>query len=314
VTTGGLEFSREEIKTALRNLKNKKSAGADEIPMCLIKDCSDLITDHLCSIFNYSVRPNWFPDQEASKDYSYPKKGSKVKVENYRPVSGLSTISKVFERCLLARLEGYERSDVTQHGFRANHGTVTAGLEVQHYVSSSLDSKNHVVVNSIDISTAFDLIRPELLDLSFVSRELELRNFLSDRKAYVDIGDECSYIKKLGAGIPQGSVLGPKMFTMYMSGLPGVLLSDSVNMVVYADDSYMISTADSRDELISLTELIMSKHVEWLRNVAMIVNATKTEMVYFMSDELLKITLDGSTITSSELMNVLGVTFDCQMS
>lgn len=126
-------------------------------------------------------------------------------MENYRPVSGLSTISKVFERCIINRFSALNFDSTIQHGFCNSHGTVTAGVEVQHHIAHSLYLKKHTILYTV--------------------------------------------------------VLGPKLFCIYTKGLKEVI-GDSAEVVAYADDSYVICSADSPEAVKLLTEEVLARHLQ----------------------------------------------------
>jgi len=154
----------------------------------------------------------------------------------------------------------------------------------------------------------------EKLDLGTVPIVLEniIKNFLTNRKAYVTVGGENSLTKYLRAGVPQGSVLDPKLFSIYTSGLSKVLKKDdNIELVVYADDSYIVCSAQSKDDLTKLVNSTIIKHMEWLKQAGMVVNASKTELIYFRPNDVLTVELEGKPVTSLPSMNVLGLTFDC---
>jgi len=172
-------------------------------------------------------------------------------------------------------------------------------------------------VYSVDMSAAFDLLRVEKLDLGTVPVALEniVKNFLTNRKAFVSVGGEHSLTKFLRAGVPQGSVLGPKLFSIYTNGLSEVLKeNESIELVIYADDSCIVCSAPTKADLTDLVNSTVAKHMDWLRQAGMVVNASKTELIYFRSNDVLTVELEGKPVTSSTTLNVLGMTFDCQMS
>lgn len=305
-------FSENEISDALKGIKNKKSCGLDELPMCFIKDCSMVLVSPLTRLFNGCVRTGWFPpDWKVAKITPIHKKGKKDCVENYRPVSGLPTISKVFEKCLLKRLNLYQGDDVAQHGFRSDHSTVTACLDVQSKIAQALDKKLCTAIYTMDMSAAFDMLRKELLVLN-VPKPLEaiIKDFLSDRRAQVVIGSECSTLKTIDIGVPQGSVLGPKLFSYYTADLRAKMESDDVKVVAYADDAFVVCSAADEESLRELCELKMNEHLTWLRSIGMVVNPSKTELMYFNKDRVLTVQCDGNSIRSSDSMRVLGIWFD----
>jgi len=160
---------------------------------------------------------------------------------------------------------------------------VTVCLELQHYICRGLDAKKATLAYTVDMSAAFNLIRKDLLDLSTIPSKLSniLMNFLSDRFKFVEIQGERSSLRPLRTGVPQGSVLGPKLFSLHIKDLSRVLESDGVNIVAYADDSFVVSTASNEKELIELSEKTLKKHLDWLTDIGMVVNPGKTELVYF---------------------------------
>jgi len=311
-------FSEWEIRNALRGIKHKKSSGHDEIAMCVIKDCTNELVFPLKCLFNWMLSMNWFPE-DWRKAYVIPihKKGAKNLIENYRPLSNLPSLSKVFERCILTRIARHQLDDETQHGFRGAHSTVTAGLEVQHHISSALDNKKKVAVYSLDMSAAFDLLRPGLLmtKMQVMSGDLQkiVYNFLSHRQAEVlhDEGSSCWF--EVSTGVPQGSVLGPKLFSIYISGLSNHINENGVNLVSYADDAYVICSAASITELEQLVCRTMSKHISWLEELGMVVNAAKTELMIMQGEKITVPTNNGALPCLSE-MKVLGVLFDDRLS
>jgi len=210
-------------------------------------------------------------------------------------------------------LEEVDFGDNFQHGFRGNHGTVTACLEIQSHVATAMDNKMFVLMYSADMSAAFDLLRKENLILPQIPNELAavVQNFLSERKAFVQIGEETSMVFKLPAGVPQGSVLGPKLFSIYTKGLEKIK-RDGVEVVAYADDSYVICSARSKAELVSLANTTINEHLDWLKQVGMVVNPDKTELVFFtkQENERIELTYNDLKLVSADSMNVLGITFD----
>lgn len=316
-----VEFTHEEVSKAIKESKNKRSSGPDEIPMCIIKDCAEVLTTHLRKLFNRCMLENWYPDEwKIARVTPIHKKGRKDQVENYRPVSNLSSISKIFERCVLHRINKHFEEDRSQHGFRHGHSTVSAGLEIQSSLAKNLDNKKVTAMYSLDMSAAFDLLRHNLLSSQLSQSVLPtplcmiLSEFLRNRKAYVEVEGEQSSIFELPTGVPQGSVLGPKLFSIYTNGLAKFLESDSVRAVIYADDAYVVCSATDEAQLVSLMESTMTRHIRWLREKGMVVNANKTEVLYMNTSKYISLCVEGTSLMSSDSMMVLGVEFDRALS
>jgi len=280
-----LEITNEEIIEATKKMKNKLCSGEDEIPM---KVARDIVTRHLdlfreffndCSLKGLPER--W---KIAIITPSF-KSGDKEKVTQYRPISNLDSLSKIYERIVLQRLNSMDEMDgCFQHGFKENRSTVTAALELQDYVASRLDSGQIVGTYCIDLSAAFDLLRPDKF-LKEMHEDLPLNllqtlmDFLSNRQFKVQIGKTRSTSRKLLVGCVQGSILGPRLFTLYMRKL-GDIFKDA-HLVSFADDSYVSIARPRVDEVKIALEETMTVHDTFLRSIGMVTNVEKTELIFF---------------------------------
>ncbi len=239
------------------------------------------------------------------------KKGDSSDVANYHPISNLNSISKLFERCILNQIDP-DTDGVHQHGFKAGHSTTTAALEIQDALARRMDDNLQCLIYSVDLSAAFDLIRPRI----FVKKALEvmdpglvwlIHDFITGRKAFVDIKGEVSCTFELAVGCPQGSTPGPKIFNIYcndlVNAIPGFLVS-------YADDSYVVVDSDCRDGLLRKAEKTLEGHLKWLNDNGMVCNISKTELMIMNSEEAAELLVDGIKVQSSRTMKVLGLVFD----
>jgi hypothetical protein len=144
--------------------------GYDRIPMRILKDGDSILRSPLSALFGRIYEKKEIPEQwKVAKIIPLHKKGNKQDVANYRPISNLCLVSKVFEKLIQKRLEkiGEENNvDITgkqQHGFKKNRSTITAGLTIQSIISIEMDEDNFVVIYSLDLSAAFDLVNLDLL-------------------------------------------------------------------------------------------------------------------------------------------------------
>jgi len=137
-------FTYAEIKSALQRLTNKKCSGMDGIPCSFIKEMGDVIAPYILTLFNKVVQSNNIPETwKISRICPVLKKGSSLKVENYRPVSNLNSIAKLFEICLLQRLELFDNDfmmSTSQHGFRKKHSTISAAASIISHLSEEAES------------------------------------------------------------------------------------------------------------------------------------------------------------------------------
>ena len=315
-------FSHQDILRAIEAMKPKRSSGPDEITMSIIRDCKEVLIPHFVTLFNNVLLTGLIPS-EWKRAIIRPilKKGDPADINNYRPISNLSSISKVFEKVILHRLDAlYPWLDgLNQHGFRSCHNTTTAAIEIQYLLSTYADKKCEVAIYSIDLSAAFDLINPRIFSEVCLSLRIDswtcrvLVNFLRDRLAYVSINQDNSSPFGLKLGCAQGSTLGPKIFNIYVSGLATCLERPGVHVVSYADDSYVVVSADSYDSLLLKIESVMEEHLRWLKQIGMFCNIKKSEAMILFNSTPTLIGPTGNQVLSGSSMNVLGFTFDSHL-
>ena len=312
------EFTLEEIQKALKSFKPKKSSGPDEIPLLIYKTCFGPLEKPVHSLFKQITRSGKIPTiWKLARLKPILKKGDSSKVENYRPISNLNSISKLFERCLLNRISHLDIDGPNQHGFLPCHSTTTAAIELQNTLAGALDLNKHCLVYSMDLSAAFDLIRPGI----FVEKACSvikdtgivwlIHDFITNRKAFVELDSVASCVFSLDVGCPQGSTLGPKVFNIYCNDLYKHV---NAHLVSYADDSYVTVTGSNIEELKERSTCVMTKHLEWLKNNGMVCNVSKTEVMVLNAEDVTSITVENRTINCKEEINVLGLTFDSKLT
>jgi hypothetical protein len=245
------------------------------------------------------------------------KKGPKDSVSNYRPVSDLCSLSKLFERCLLELIDCRQLEGEHQHGFRSNRSTVTAMLEIESVIEDALDENKKVLMYSTDLSAAFDMLRPGILG-NVLKKSMPSKvtclilDFLSDRSYKVKLGTSLSLEIEMKIGCAQGSTIGPKLFSMYCGGLSRIICE---RVIWYADDSYVLLVGNDIEELKERASTTMKKHVEWFTTIGMVVNVDKTEAVIFSKSYVspILLTVNGESFSTRDTMKVLGVTFDSKL-
>jgi len=312
----GLFFCRADICDGIDLLKRKKAQGVDEIPGSVVKDLKDVISMPLTWLFNTIIESGKIPTAwKASRIVPVFKKGDKKLIMNYRPVSNTSALSKIFEKCLIKRIEriyGYDSlMGEHQHAYRPGCSTVTAALTLQDFIASEIDKGNKVAVYSTDLTAAFDLLRPSLLvkklcDLNLPRSYINvIVDFLSNRTGFVDINGTYSFIKPIPLGCVQGSVLGPFLFNIYTSDLEKVIknVEHSSHVTVYADDAYVALPFDSIKFpwCSEVTERVFLEHITWLKAIGMICNYAKTDITIFgFNGPGLRISLGGTMVMTKD--------------
>ena len=308
----------------LSDLNSKKCEGYDRIPVCAIYDARETLLVPLSILCDKIYTSGTIPEQwKVSKIIPIFKKGNKTEIENYRPIANLCSASKIFEKLILKQihyLETTNKLDLTgknQHGFKKNKSTATAGALLQSIIARAADENCFVLMASLDLSMAFDLVNTELLvkRLRIMGMPKDLiqliREWLKGRSYYVQVGEDCSALFDSDVGTIQGSVLGPVLYALFVS--PLFDLDDVIN---FADDNFCVEWDKDLVTLIANMEKRLEMITKWLKDSGLIVNECKTEVCLFHSNDqpLITIKLQNSVITSQRSMNVLGVSFDSKLN
>ena len=234
-------MSQLTVKECILN-SAPKSCELDPIPSKLLIECLDSILPSLTYLFNSSLASGIFPQCFKSALVT-PTLNEKCldhnDLNNYRPISNLCFIDKILEKLVLSQVSSYLNShnlyNACQSAYRPGHSTETALLKVVDDLFLSLNNGNIYVLAILDFSSAFDTIDHPILvhrqhtDFGFTDAVLQWFSlFLSDRTQYVSLSNHCSAFAPVHSGVPQGSVLGPMLFTMYVAPLSAIIDSHSI--------------------------------------------------------------------------------------
>jgi hypothetical protein len=321
--------STEMVRSTIMKLKSKSSSAADGMSTRTLKSLSHVLAEPICLIFNQSVLTGIFPDAlKIAKVRALFKKGDTCNPNNYRPISILPAISKVFEKLMQMQLTSYFENHGLlcpgQYGFRSNHSTEFAAIELIDRISLKLEQNLTPLSIFIDLSKAFDCLNHEILlcklqHYGLQTRALSLiRSYLSNRKQFVETNNFKSETCRITTGVPQGSILGPFLFLVYLNDFKNA--SSKFKFINYADDTTLISTVSSFS-LDRSTETInneLQKIQKWLNLNKLSLNIDKTKLMYFFHPrkhlQLPQISLNGRQIERVENFNYLGILINQHLS
>ena len=270
-----IDITRGDVKQGLENLDECKAAGPDEIPSIILKRCANELSAPLLHLFRKTLVTGSLP-AEWKKATITPifKKGLRHRPSNYRPVSLTSQVCKVMERIIriniVSHLEMNELISKHQHGFTARRSCQSNLLEALEQWTAILDEGHGLDIVFLDYQKAFDSVPHRRLLKKLNNYGIKgkllmwLKDFLSDRMQQVTVGNSCSEWGRVTSGVPQGSVLGPVLFLLYVNELPTLVRS---HIKLFADDAkiYRALTSPQDAEILQADINALEKWSdEWL--------------------------------------------------
>jgi ribonuclease P/MRP protein subunit RPP40 len=281
------EFSRDEIVYHLKRIKPFKAPGPDDIYPRVLVECAEEIGDMLNSIFNSSLKTGLVPtDWKLANITPLFKKGSKSAPGNYRPVSLTSVIGKLFETLLKIKIMGFlDSKDLLsniQYGFRKGRSCTTNLLSFYDNVTKELDIGNAVDITYIDFQKAFDKVPHQALLLKLNNIGLNnqvvrwVDNWLKGRMQRVQIKGTYSQWAEVKSGVPQGSVLGPILFIIFINDIS---LDVSGEVSCFADDLKIMGIVNT-EEQIKKFQFDLDKISDWAHKWGMSFNINKCQVLH----------------------------------
>ncbi len=315
-----------ELLNIINRLPNKCSCGFDGLNSYHLKSVAIHIANPLLQIVNKSFNNGIFPNVlKIARVTPVHKGGNSDQLINFRPISVLPTLSKIFERLIYNRLESFITkfhilSDY-QFGFRKGHNTEMAVINAINYINKSIDSKVPVLALYIDISKAFDsldhsilLEKMHLLGFRGTIHKL-ISSYLKSRYQYVESSGVKSNLCTLTKGVPQGSILGPLIFLLYINDLAS--LSPDLYFSLFADDTTII-TADK--SLTYTTQVVADRLTcvfDWFLANKLSVNVKKTHCMFFGLKKCVfydKVTVNEHVINCVPNTKFLGLYIDNELT
>ena len=284
--------SQAEILETIKSLKNTNSTGHDDLSTKFIKLSAPLLAPILEKLFNLSINSGVYPSNlKIAKVIPIFKKGNSTSVNNYRPISILSPINKIFEKILHAKSIKYiDKSKILckyKFGFRKNHSTEQALIELVDQIRLNMGGNHMTCGIFIDLSKAFDTVNHQILidkldHYGIRGNALEIfRSYLSNRQQYVTI-DNCKFqTRPISHGVPQGSVLGPLFFLLFINDLPNCCPEGKVRL--FADDTTIFFHSNNINEIITTGRNIMIQLTSWFHANKLTLNSEKSSFTIFKS-------------------------------
>ena len=318
-TFTALHITHMEVSDILKNLKLGKASGCDLISHQMLRYTADTVNKPLCTLFNLSLQSKIFPSLW-KKAVVIPlfKKGDKHEISNYRPVSLISCVGKVFERIVFKHMYNYLIDNNLfynlQSGFLPTHTTVYQLIEMYEDICDALEKRKHICLVFCDISKAFDrvwhrgLIK-KLECYGFQGAFLNwLINYLSNRNQQVLVNNNKSNWGEINAGVPQGSVLGPLLFLLYINDIADGL--ESMARLFADDTSLSYSSANTLDIEATINRDLTQLN-DWSKTWLTTFNPNKTKMLFISNTsnaDNISISFDGVNLNPVDAHRHLGVT------
>lgn len=316
----------EELIELGKQLKNKHSSGQDGIPVSIVKMVLKDIQNIICYVINNSLRYGIFPEQlKLSKIKPLPKKGDPSKMENYRPISLLQSFSKVFEIIICSRIFQFMLDcnvlNPNQHGYLKGKSTITAIYRFTQSIIEQLENRNLALGMFVDLSKAYDSLNIHILLEKLLKYGIRgpaydwLKSYLERRRQFVAIEKESlelkSDIKETNIGIPQGSIVGPLLFVIYVNDLD---VSDFL-ITKYADDTNLLVWGDTLENTTQTASQQFKYVAEWFAQNKLVLNTGKTTTILFKTKQSRvispeNIVLDDTSQALGHSCKFLGVYLD----
>ena len=325
-------FSKTNTKCVqdhIKDLKNGKATGLDGIGSRILKAGAPVLSIYLSKIFNCSLATGYVPKCWKMKRVSPVHKGDvKTDPSNFRPISILPIPMKIFEKIVHDQVSTFIKENTflndRQSGFRKLFSTTTAVLDVSENILEQLDKNNFVGAVLIDLKKAFDTVDHKILlkklwCYGFQNQSFDwFESYLTDRQQLTLVNNIMSdMLHEDVYGVPQGSVLGPLLFLLYIDDIKSVIQNAYCHL--YADDTIILKGASDPDSLIASLESELSNVDHWLSINKMTINTKKTEVIFFGNKAHLK-KLDNKTVRyldtplkRKDKVKYLGVLFDEKM-
>ena len=323
-----ISITLKMAKKAITNFDSSKASGPDCIPVVVLKNCEPELSYVLA---NKCLKESCFPDcwKVSSVVPVFKNVGERSTAKNYRPVSLLSVVSKVFEKLVNNRIVDHlEKCGLfsdSQYSFRSSQSIADLLTVVSERIAGAFNMSEATRAEALDISKPFDMVWHAGLLHKLKSNEISgqifgfISSFLSNRWLWVVLDGKSSQEYRVNAGVPQRSILGPTLFLLYINDLPDDVIC---NIAIYADDTTLNSKCDQASNLWQQLELAselksdLRDTVDRGRRWLVDFNAGKTQLVSFDRSKntgAIDVKMDGSVLKEKTSFKMLGLTFSSKL-
>lgn len=284
------DTTESEIADLIDGLKSTSAVGLDTISSKFLKFFKENLKGVIARLINNSLRTGRFPDcLKKARVVPIHKSGSKLMPQNYRGISVLCSLSKIYERVVYKRLQSFlDRNSVLhdhQYGFTTNSSTLIACINLTNFLSIEIDKRNYVACIFLDIRKAFDSVDHDILlsklqSLKFSDKQVSwFRSYLDQRTQLVSVNGVMGKTITVQRGVPQGSILGPILFNIYINDMCKESYVGKIQL--YADDAVLKYSSTSLDELFDNMNLDLNLISQWFDRNKLQLNVGKTKFLLF---------------------------------
>ena len=322
------ETTPDEVEEIISQLNPNKAADIYGISTKLVKDGGVVMIEIITFLFNKSISQGKFPDAlKNAKVVPIHKDDSRLEMSNYRPISLLPTLSKIFEKLMYARLISFfSKHNIlyeNQYGFQSGMSTEYAVNQVLNYIVETLERNEIGVCIFLDFAKAFDTVNHEILLGKLEHYGIRgialkwIKSYLTNRMQCTEIGDTQSELELIKCGVPQGSVLGPLLFLIYINDI--INSSKLFKFTLFADDTSLYYSCKSTNNLENIINGELAKISDWLSANRLSLNVAKSKLLYFTNKNRnalkdIEIKINGELLKEVDSAKYLGVYMDNKLS
>ena len=326
IQLSSISFTELEVYEALAQLDPQKAMGCDMISPLVLKLCADTLAQPLHNLFSTCIESGTISQEwKIHKICPILKSGNLLEVKNYRPISWLSIVSKVLERIIFNKIIDFLRPKFSkqQFGFQKNKSSLSQLLSSFAYILEEIDKGSTVDMIFLDLKKAFDTVPHE--ELFFKLRNIGItgplwywfKSYLAYGQHFVSVDNNSSTLLPVLSGIPQGSILGPVLFLVYINDLPEQI--NYASCYLFADDTKLIKSIRGINDSLLMQSDVDSLH-RWCEQCKLKLNASKCQTLsvslsnHHQNHQCQHYSIDGANLDSTNSQRDLGVLVKCDLS